>query len=199
MKKLEFLQRIATELSACGMGSDLEVIEQQPIGHPRDVTRPVLLEVIHEAEDLSGKRLFSPQFITPLKYFRTDLTIGEIAEYFDQGNRRVEEVFEKADRLGTDGEEIKVFNLRGHLAKNYCKYAGKKSENFKYELVKDCSLALWPDLKDWVSPLVYLEDEANAYLCPSEPKQVFKPGFFESIGEGTDVYSILSLFVAVYM
>ena len=71
MKKSEFLQRVATELSARGMGNDLEVIEQQPIGHPRDVTRPVLLEVIHEAEDLSGKRLLSPQFITPLKYFRT--------------------------------------------------------------------------------------------------------------------------------
>ncbi len=199
MKKSEFLQRVATELSARGMGNDLEVIEQQPIGHPRDVTRPVLLEVIHEAEDLSGKRLLSPQFITPLKYFRTDLTIGEIAEYFDQGNRRVEEVFEKADKFRTDGEEIKLFNLRGHLAKNYCKYAGKKPENFKYELVKDCHLALWPDLEDWISPLVYLEDDANAYLCPNAPRQVFGPGFFESIGDGTDVYNILNLFVALYM
>lgn len=199
MKKEVFLQRIAEELSARGMGNDIEVLEAQPIGHPRDLTRPVLIEVIHEAEDLTQKRLFSPQFITPLKYFRTDLTLGEIAEYFDQGNRRVEEVFEKADKIRTDGEEIKAFNLRGHLARNYCKYAGKKSDNFKYELIKDCPLGLWPDLQDWISPLIYLEDDANAYLCPNNPKRLFGPGFFEQIGDGTDVYSILNLFVSAYL
>lgn len=199
MKKETFLQRVAEELFAAGMGRDCETIRKQPIGHPRDITRPVLLQVIHEAEELTGKRLLSPQFLTPLKYFRLDLTFGEIAEYFDQGNAKVEEVFLKVDKIQSVDEEIRAFNLRGHLARNYCRYAGKKSDNFKYELITDCSLAVWPDLNDWISPLIYLEDDANAYLCPNEPKQVFSSGFFNQIGEGTDVYNILNLFVAVYM
>lgn len=60
-------------------------------------------------------------------------------------------------------------------------------------------MGLWPDLQDWISPLIYLEDDANAYLCPNNPKRLFGPGFFENIGEGADVYSILNLFVAAYL
>lgn len=163
MTKNEILKFFADEMSTILCPLTPTMLENRKIGQPDDFARPLLIALVKELEDRTGKRILAED-AQPMKYLGPNVTIGDLADYFSAGSRKIQAI---RTRLFSPENIILEKKGKAKLGRNeliarYAEYTGVPlDENIQNVKVMDCYLKDLEKCKDWSTPLTWIEDDAN--------------------------------------
>lgn len=163
MTKNEILKFFADEMSTILCPLTPAMLESRKIGQPDDFARPLLISLVEELEDRTNKRILAED-TQPMKYLGPNVTIGDLADYFSAGSRKIQAI---RTRIFSPENIILEKKRRSRKEKSdlisrYSEYTGVPlDENILNVKIMECYLKDLEKSKDWVTPLTWIEDDAN--------------------------------------
>lgn len=159
IKKGEFIASIVSDFEKLGININAEDLSRRAISAPDNFARAYLWAKVQQFQERTGKKLFSEDAATPLKYLGSCMAIGKIDEFFSEtGCEEIEELQHKGiDAIKTSKTRVDTKNIRGSFLKKYADYCGLTVDGLENRKVKQCFLTEIPG--DWKTAIFSAEDD----------------------------------------
>lgn len=161
IKKGEFIASIVSDFEKLGVNINAEDLSRRAISAPDNFARAYLWAKVQQFQEITGKKLFSEDAATPLKYLGSCMAIGEIDNFFSEnGSEKISEIqnqYEKLETMKTSKTRVDIKNIRGSFLKKYADYCGLTVDGLENRKVKQCFLTEIPG--DWKTAIFSAEDD----------------------------------------
>lgn len=163
IKKGDFIASIVSDFEKLGVTVNPQDLARRAISAPDNFARSYLWKKVEDFQKKSGKKLFSEDDATPLKYLGSCMSIGEIDSFFSEGSDKISELQSLYEKMvSTTRTRVNIDDIRGSFLKKYAGYCGLTLEGIENRKVKHCWLIQIPG--DWKTPIFSAEDDINKSL-----------------------------------